>query len=53
MYLDTILIQIIGELGKNLTPSKHQIRRIRENIRELTSEWKILFRGRENLLKKS
>jgi hypothetical protein len=51
---DTVALQrCVGELGKNLTPSKRQICRIRENICELTSKWKILFRGREKLLKKS
>jgi hypothetical protein len=43
----------VGELGKNLTPSKRRICRIREKIRESPSGWKVLFCEKETFMKKS
>jgi hypothetical protein len=38
----------VGELGKNLSPSKRRSYRIRKYIRELASGWKVLFREKGN-----
>jgi hypothetical protein len=42
----------VGELGKNLTPSKRRICRIREEVRESPSEWSALLREKESFMKK-
>jgi hypothetical protein len=49
-FVLSISLHTIGELGKNPTSSKRRICRIREDIRELTSGWKILFHDKENTL---
>jgi hypothetical protein len=41
----------VGELGKNLSPSKRQSYRIRKYIYELASGWKVLFHEKETLMK--
>jgi hypothetical protein len=43
----------VGESGKNLSPSKRRIYRIRKYICELASRWKVLFREKETLMKRS
>jgi hypothetical protein len=43
----------VGELGKNLSPSKRRSYRIREYIHELAPGWKVLFREKETLMKRS
>jgi hypothetical protein len=43
----------VGELGKKLSPSKRQSYRICKYIHELASGWKVLFREKETLMKRS
>jgi hypothetical protein len=43
----------VGELGKNLSPSKRRSYQIRKYIHELASGWKVLFREKETLMKRS
>jgi hypothetical protein len=48
-----VVIYIVGELGKNLSPLKRRSYQIHKYINELASGWKVLFREKETLMKRS